>query len=155
LHPIVKLFAETAAKTSEIVDLTWLDLDLDGQLVRFKKQTKIQARTLDLSNELTKILRLLKSNSKAERVFQTHYKESFTNVKVTRAINEFKGKSSFKKSWSPMDLRHSFAVNFLKEGNSVRELQKILGHNNVYDTKKLYGEVLSKPLFQDYKRTAI
>ena len=41
-----------------------------------------------------------------------------------------------------MDLRHSYAVNSLKDGKPTRELQKILGHNNVYDTKKLYGELL-------------
>jgi integrase/recombinase XerD len=144
LYPIVKLFTETAAKTSEVIDLNWQDLDLDQQIVRFKKQVKIQARTLELSSEFVQVLKLLKSNSKTIRVFQTHYKESFTSIKVTRAINEFKAKSDFKKSWSPMDLRHSFAVNFLKEGYSIKELQRILGHNNVYDTKKLYGEIVNE-----------
>jgi len=43
-----------------------------------------------------------------------------------------------------MDLRHSFAVNFLANGGDLKELQQILGHDNVYDTKRLYGEALEK-----------
>lgn len=43
-----------------------------------------------------------------------------------------------------MDLRHSFAVNFLKSGGDMRRLQQILGHENIFDTKRLYAEALNK-----------
>lgn len=49
---------------------------------------------------------------------------------------------SCKLKWTPMDLRHSFAVNFLAQGGEMR-LQYILGHNNIFDTKRLYGEVVA------------
>lgn len=73
-------------------------------------------------------------------LFQTYYKEAFTAVKLTRALSDFKAKSSFTKQWCVMDLRHSYAVNFLKTGGSMKELQYILGHQKVYDTKRLYDE---------------
>lgn len=43
-----------------------------------------------------------------------------------------------------MDLRHSLAVNHLSKGISLKELQYMLGHENVFTTKQLYGEAASK-----------
>lgn len=45
-----------------------------------------------------------------------------------------------------MDLRHSFAVNFLLDGGDMHKLQYILGHYDVHETKRLYGDVLKKKL---------
>lgn len=77
-------------------------------------------------------------------VFLTYYNEPFTRVKLSRALNEFKRRNLFKRSWCPMDLRHSFAVNFLVNGGVLREFQRILGHNNVFDTKLLYGALVNQ-----------
>jgi integrase/recombinase XerD len=142
LYPIMKMFSETGAKTTEIVELTWDKVNLNDGSVRFKISMKSQERTLKISNELTKMLSMKKRNSNF--VFQTYYKENFTNSKLIRAINEFKLKGNYKGEWCPMDLRHSFAVNFLVNGGNLKELQQILGHDNVYDTKRLYGEALEK-----------
>jgi len=38
------------------------------------------------------------------------------------------------------DLRHSFAVNFLKAGGDIRDLQKILGYAHLRMTEELYGQ---------------
>ncbi len=43
-----------------------------------------------------------------------------------------------------MDLCHSFVVNYLSKGDDMRTLQEILGHDNVFDTKRLYGEAVKK-----------
>ena len=75
-------------------------------------------------------------------VFLTYYKEPFTKTKLARLINEFKIKTKSKIKWTPLDLRHSYSVNYLKAGGEIRTLQYLLGHNNVFDTKQLYGEVV-------------
>jgi site-specific recombinase XerD len=56
-------------------------------------------------------------------------------AKLANAVNEFKNKGIYKGEWGPLDLRQSFAVNFLAIGGDMRELQRTLGHNNVFDTK--------------------
>jgi len=75
-----------------------------------------------------------------------HYKEPFTKNKLRRLIEEFKVKTTCKTNWTPMDIRHSFAVNFLLERGEIKRLQYLLGHSNIFYTKRLYGEILNKKL---------
>lgn len=82
-------------------------------------------------------------------VFLTYYNEPFTRSKLTRAVNEFKNKGLYKGEWGPLDIRHSFAVNFLAKGGDMRELQRILGRNNVFDTKRLYAEAATEKVVRD------
>jgi len=138
LYPIIKMFAETAAKSSEVIELVWEQLDLEKGLVTFNGRKKSQARTLKLSDEVVYMLRL--KDDKQGRVFKTYYKESFTYEKLRKLINEFKKKKLYEGDWVTADLRHSFAVNFLADGGDMKELQRILGHWNVYETRKLYGD---------------
>ena len=61
-------------------------------------------------------------------MFKTYYREPFTRVKLTRAINEFKARGLYRRPWNLLDLRHSYGVNFLAQGGSLRDLQAIMGH---------------------------
>lgn len=146
LYPIIKMFAETAAKSTELVELTWEQVDLEKKSVTFCKRERVQKRTLTISGKLVEMLRLkLKGEKpdKQKRVFLTYYKEPFTCKKLRKAIIEFREKGNYKgDDWVIADLRHSFAVNFLTQGGDIKKLQRILGHYNVYDTKKLYGEAV-------------
>ena len=144
LYPIIRMFSETAAKSKELVELTWKQVDLEKKLVSFPKGERVQERTLEISDELVEMLRLKTRGENPDlqkKVFLTYYKEPFTGNKLRRAVLEFRQKGHYKgKDWVIGDLRHSFAVNFLTQGGNMRELQRILGHWNVYETKKLYGK---------------
>ena len=135
------MFAETAAKSTEIVELTWDQLELEKALVIFSKKGKLRQRKLKISNELVSALKLREKNS--GRVFLNYDKQPFTYDKLRALLNEFKRKKLYRKDWSPADLRHSFAVNFLERGESLKDLQQILGHWSVFETKKLYGDVVN------------
>lgn len=144
LYPLLKMFVETGAKSSEVADLTWKDIDLDKRQVKFKQTTSSRERTLEVSEELASLLS--KKKSKQGHVFLTYYGEPFTKCKLGRAVTEFKVKSKFSKNWSCSDFRHSFAVHFLSKGESLNKLQHLLGHSNVYQTKQLYGNVTKQVL---------
>lgn len=138
LYPIIKLFAETAAKNKEIIELTWKDVNLEKGTVFFKESKGGKERTITISDELVSLLR--EKEHKRGQLFWTYYREPFTTNKLHRAVTEFKEKKLYKGDWTPLDLRHSFAVNFLASGGDMKELQKILGHGKLQDTKRLYGE---------------
>lgn len=131
LYPIVKIFTETAAKPSEIIELGWRQINLEAGEVYFPRTPKSQERTLKISEELTSYFE--KKQKIGGFVFMTYYKEPFTSTKLSRLLGEFKLKGNCSIRWTPMDLRHSYAVNFLKAGGDIRKLQHVLGHENVFD----------------------
>ncbi len=149
LYPILKIFAETAAKHTDVVDLIWKQVDLEKREVKFLRTDKCQERTLPISEELTSLLE--KKKKAFGPVFMTYYKEPFTKNKLSTLVNEFKVKGNCKIKWTPMDLRHSFSVNFLLKGGNINRLQYILGHGSVYETKKMYGAVVT----EKFKNTAV
>lgn len=144
LYPLLRMFVETGAKSTEVAELTWKDIDLDKRQIKFKQATSSRERVLEISEELASHLR--KKKSKQGYVFLTYYGEPFTKTKLGRAVTEFKVKSKFAKNWSCSDFRHSFAVHFLSKGGSLNKLQYFLGHSNVYQTKQLYGAVTKQVL---------
>jgi integrase/recombinase XerD len=137
LYPIVKLFAETGAKVTEVVDLKWSDVDCVKKTVIFTGTDKSRGRVARISEELATVLS--KNQRKTGIVFKTFYREPFTRVKLNRAINEFKAKGLYKGPWNLLDLRHSFGVNFLSNGGSLLELQTLMGHASVFDTKRIFA----------------
>lgn len=142
LYPLVKAYAETGAKTTEVTELTWNDLDIENGIIHFKKTVSSQERKLQISDEL---LNIFKGKKKKQGfLFLTYYNEPFTKNKMARVFDDFKAKRLYVGEWCPMDLRHSFAVNFLSRGNGLKELQYILGHSNVFDTKRIYEEAVTK-----------
>ncbi len=124
---------------TEVVDLKWSQVDCIKRTVHFMGTEKSQGRLLPISEELADILS--KKRKETGHVFKTYYREPFTRTKLSIAINEFKARSHYKRPWNLLDLRHSFAVNFLASGGSMQELQLLMGHSNVFETRRLYGGI--------------
>lgn len=93
LYPIIKLFVETGAKVTEVVELKWSEVYCVGRKVTFSGTDRSQSRTPPISEELAAFLS--KKQRQTGHVFKTYYREPFTRVKLTRAINEFKAKNLY------------------------------------------------------------
>lgn len=142
LYPIIRLFAETGAKVTEVVDMNWGQVDCIKRTVCLNGTERSQARTVPISEDLAGILS--KRQRETGLVFKTFYREPFTRVKLTRAINEFKARGLYRRPWNLLDLRNSFGANFLSQGGSLRDLQILMGHGNIFETKRLYGDPAQK-----------
>lgn len=138
LYPIIKLFVETGAKVTEVVELKWNQVDCIKRTIQFVGTERSQGRVLPISEDLATLLS--KKNRETGYVFKTVYREPFTRMKLTRAINEFKARGHYRRDWNLLDLRHSFGVNFLANGGGLRDLQMLMGHANIFDTKRIYGD---------------
>lgn len=143
LYPITLFFAETAVKVSEMCELQWDQVNFDEKTVYINSRPRSQARTLKLSDELVDLLKERPHRTKL--VFETYRKTAFNKTILIKTINEFKNRKLFHRDWTPSDLRHSFAVNFLSTGGSYKELKYLLGIKQTQHVRAAYGEALTAP----------
>jgi len=59
--------------------------------------------------------------------------------------------AGIKKNITPHSLRHSFATHLLQEGAGIREIQELLGHENIATTE-IYSHMDIDKLKADYKK---
>ena len=60
-------------------------------------------------------------------------------------------KAGIKKKITPHSIRHSFASHLLQEGAGIREIQELLGHENI-STTEIYSHLDIKKIKDDYMR---
>lgn len=137
LYPILLLISETAAKTSDILDLKWKDIDFKSSKILLRENDKITKRESKISNKLVDALKSLEQIS--EFIFTNLEGRSYRKEILVRELRIFKRQVGITNDWVYRDLRYSFAVNFLKDGGDIKDLQNILGHNHARMTEELYG----------------
>lgn len=137
LYPIILLVTETAAKINDILELKWRDVDFKTSSVILREGDKIQTRILPISIDLIATLKSLEQLS--EHVFTNLEGRPLYKHCLVRELRILKRQLKIEQDWVYRDLRYSFAVNFLKAGGDIDELQKIMGHQHVRMTEELYG----------------
>jgi len=73
----------------------------------------------------------------------------------SRSIGEIVRRSvlqaGIKKNITPHSIRHSFASHLMQEGAGIREIQELLGHENI-STTEIYSHLDIKKIKDDYRR---
>ena len=114
----------SGVRITEAVSLRKMDLDFPAYLmtVRWLKSRKYNYRVLPMHPRLKDILQVYTATLKAEeRVFP------ITRQRAWQLTQKYL-------SGHPHQLRHSFAVNWLKCGGDVVMLHKVLGHAKIQTT---------------------
>lgn len=101
-------------------------------------------RVIKIFDELALLLENKKRSS--DFVFTNLYGKQFTKKQLGFAMTEFKHHHKIKDKWMYFDLRHSFARNYLEDGGSMSDLQKILGIRSIDTAREIYGYQPSKNL---------
>ena len=161
---IIELLYSTGARVSEIEGIKLKDIDLKkGEISVIGKGRKqrivyINRKCLYLLeiylkesrpglslNEKTGMhsgdLHLL-LNSKGGRLSSRSISETVRRSVVRAGI---------KKKITPHSIRHSFASHLMQEGAGIREIQELLGHENI-STTEIYSHLDIKKIKDDYRR---
>ena len=86
-------------------------------------------------------------------LFITQRGEMFkTNWAIEVMIEKY-GKKAAIGHIHPHQIRHSFAVHYLKAGGNLRVLQKLLGHSSL-TTTQIYLDIIAQDVSEDYKKTS-
>jgi len=160
---IFELFYSTGARISELVNITLDKMDIKNKEIEvFGKGRK--SRIVYLNNiSLEKLNQYL--NIRSQFLFDkknNNYKKNnylFLNKNggslsarfIRILLDKYLKKAEINKKISPHSIRHSFASHMLQEGAGIREVQELMGHENI-STTQIYTHLNLKKLKKDYEK---
>ena len=156
----------TGARYSEIVGLTWDDIDFTNKKINIDKtwdykfytgfnptKTKASIRTVDVTDELLNPLRHLKTEQ-AEHFLKIGYRDEYnlvfrnnrreipSNSAANKLLKSLENRLNFNQSYTFHSLRHSHVSYLLSKGVDIFYISKRIGHSDVTTTEKVYSHLL-------------
>lgn len=152
---IVELLYGCGLRVSELVNLKFNDIDMNGKYLRcIGKGSK--ERIVPIGSMALKAIKnyqkerdfvLQKNRKNSKHLLLTDCAKNITRQEVYTFIHKLGEK--IHKSISPHTLRHSFATHLLENGADLRVVQELLGHSDV-STTQLYTHISKKRLKEVY-----
>lgn len=166
IYYLIDLF--TGVRESELLGLQWGDIDWDSQIIAIQRQLRQNRETKEwmffptksgkvrLISPAPEVFRLLKEQRKRQLDWQLQAGQLWQNpdglvfttpigehLTASMVYREFK--NAVKAIGSPNtrihDLRHSYAVLSLQNGDDIKTVQENLGHATANFTLNVYGHV--------------
>ena len=150
---IINFFLDTGIRASSLTYIKIKDLNLEMQEVEIRHTKSRRERTLPLSETMTEILYdylEIRNGELPDYLFPNVYGERLTRSGLTHAIRSFNKSRDVDKT-SIHGFRHSYSKIFIKNGGTISQLRKILGHKNIETTDK-YINLLISDFKDDYSR---
>jgi integrase/recombinase XerD len=146
---------DTGCRISEALTLRMVDIDFDNLLVKLDGKGR-QQRVVPFSHEMRKsIFRFQKNTTPDSRLFSTKTGTLWNRRNVLRDMKLHCKKLGFTPPGRTIHaFRHTFSVNYLRQGGSVFHLQKILGHSTLEMTRR-YANLMTSDLQDVHERLSI
>ena len=132
-HIVALTILDTGLRASEALGLKCGDVDLENFVLRIAGKGG-KHRLVPFSAELRKPLYRYISKNPMALVFGTLTRTQVSVSNLERDLNFIGEKIGHK--LAPHNLRHCFAVNYLRRGGNLEYLRRILGHSSLTTTQK-------------------
>ncbi len=159
---IIELFYSTGARISEVENLKISDIDLQNnemvvtgkgrkQRLVYLNRTAVYwiSRYLEVRNRIISSGRTDYLND--GHLFLNRFGKKISSRSIRNIVKKCVKKAVIGKNITPHSIRHSFATHLLQEGAGIREVQELLGHENI-TTTQIYSHLNIKKLKKDYKK---
>lgn len=139
-YVIMTVTLDTGIRPSELLNIKREDINFISKHLKIRAEIAKtrQERFVHLSDITVELLKRLISIIPKEwddkYIFYTNIGNKFTSYNWTYAMNKHCKKIGVK--ITPYDLRHIFAINFLRNKGNIFALQRIMGHSDLSMTKK-------------------
>ena len=137
LGKLVLFLAQTGMREEEAASLAWPEIDQTNHIAQLIETKTSRPRAIRLSDEAWGTLRGTERAENGDYVFWHGKGERYLNVASRLAY--LKTKHGFR--FRIHDLRHKFAIDYLRNGGDVYDLKNILGHTSVKTTEIYLGYV--------------
>jgi len=140
---MLEVLFSTGVRVSELVDLNFVDLDVEAQVIRVRGKGKKQ-RTTPIGPTaiaaVQKYLHLRRVDSRSpsfdqQALFVNKHGQRLSTRSVRRKLDKYLAECGLDPSISPHTLRHSFATHMLNNGANLRSVQELLGHQSISTTQ--------------------
>ncbi len=152
---LLELMYGTGMRVSELVGLSFSDIDFSGLRIRVMGKGKkeriipiapmIKEMILNYQNIMQEILRT-GSSLQGDALFINQDGDRLTDRSVRRLVDKYLLDAGLPKDFSPHSFRHSFATHLLEGGADLRSIQELLGHSSLSTTQKYINSDISKLL---------
>lgn len=147
----VRFLRLTGCRLSELCQLTWQDVDLDGgQVVVQQHKTKNRTGKSKVLVIVPEAVALLQEIRRAQRGDSKHVFLNTRNTPWNRRtlgqhLHRLKQTHGINTSASLHGLRHAFATQAIANGASLKLVSQALGHSSVAVTEKYYVQLAGEP----------
>ncbi|WP_226469439.1 tyrosine recombinase XerC [Luteimonas panaciterrae] len=134
---LLELFYSSGLRLSELCNLRWRDLDLDGGLVTVLGKGNKQ-RSVPVGSHAREALRAWRTETGAANdapVFPGRHGAAISPRAVQIRIKQLGVRQGLFKHVHPHMLRHSFASHVLESSGDLRGVQELLGHADIATTQ--------------------
>lgn len=143
---MIRVLWKTGMRVSELINMeeSWIDYE-ERMLTIFGKGSKWRRAPVDRES-LMLIKQFIRDNkSTNQKIFP------ISRVRVFQILRGISDKADIDKNIHPHTLRHSYAVNYLKKGGNLRNLQMNLGHSDLNITAQ-YLQVTAQDRKEEYEK---
>jgi len=161
---ILQTLYSTGLRVSELVELTFADVDFDQQVLRARGKGRKErvvplaqraAATINryverLTNE-PRFAKLLQGEAARTPLFINKHGGSLSSRSVRRKLDKYLKEVGLDASISPHTLRHTFATHLLDNGADLRSVQALLGHQSL-STTQVYTHLSAQRLREAYDK---
>lgn len=138
----LEVFYSTGIRVSELCSLTLADLDLSRGELRVNQGKGKKDRLVPLGELACDYLELYLNEVRPklappdqQLLFVTKDGRKIHYTTVSKLVSRYGKKAGLKKSVSPHGLRHTCATHLLKGKAGIRQIQELLGHENLSSTQ--------------------
>ena len=161
---IIELIYSTGARVSEVENIKLADIELKKSEIKVTGKARKQRIVYINRKSLYWLERYLR-NSRPELSFSrksgtytgdlhlllTNSGRRLSSRSIYEIVRKYVRLAGIKKKITPHSIRHSFASHLLAEGAGIREIQELLGHENI-STTQIYSHLDIKKIKDDYRR---
>lgn len=153
---MLEVLYATGTRISELTSLKLNQIDFNEGVIRIMGKGK-KERMVPLSDMAEEYLQLYLNNYRhflikvpTDYVFLNKDGQAISRVGFFKILKQLCTNAHIKKDVSPHTLRHSFATHLLNHGANLRDIQELLGHENLATTE-IYSHLTNKKLVEDYQ----
>ena len=135
-HTLTLLLLDSGLRCAEALSLRWEKVDFENLLITVAGKGG-KHRIVPFSLECRKVLFLWRKKQRHELVFSTRNGTAITSRNIQRDMKllaDCAGVQGVR--FSPHTMRHTFAVNYIRNGGDVFRLQRMLGHSTLEMTRR-------------------